>query len=76
MPAKPPIALGPEKRVTEKRAHALPSRLLFFDTTRGIAALIVVLSHWKHFFYVGTTLPNSFSPECFLLHVRLRVITW
>jgi peptidoglycan/LPS O-acetylase OafA/YrhL len=62
----------PEQRVAENRAHALPSRLLFFDAARGFAAIIVVLSHWKHFFYVGTTLPNSFSPERQPLHHLLQ----
>jgi peptidoglycan/LPS O-acetylase OafA/YrhL len=33
-----------------------PGRLDSLDALRGVAALVVVLWHWQHFFYVGSTL--------------------
>ena len=36
-------------------AHTASDRFNSLDALRGIAALSVVLSHWKHFFYNGTT---------------------
>lgn len=34
--------------------QAMPKRFYSLDILRGFAALIVVLWHWQHFFYVGT----------------------
>ena len=38
-----------------------PARLYLLDMSRGIAALAVVFSHWKHFGYEGLHLSSSFQ---------------
>jgi peptidoglycan/LPS O-acetylase OafA/YrhL len=40
-------------------------RLYALDVTRGLAALAVVFSHWRHFFYVGGSLPEGVSSQSF-----------
>lgn len=37
-----------------------PKRLIALDVSRGFAALAVVLWHWQHFAYNGTSLPIDF----------------
>ena len=51
-PSAPASAAPPE----QPRTKARPSRLDSLDALRGVAALVVVLWHWQHFFYVGSTL--------------------
>jgi peptidoglycan/LPS O-acetylase OafA/YrhL len=41
--------------LTTHRDSPLPSRLRSLDALRGIAALSIVLWHWQHFGYVGTS---------------------
>lgn len=40
----------------QPRAAERPTRLESLDALRGAAALVVVLWHWQHFFFVGATL--------------------
>ena len=43
-------------------APGRPERFYSLDALRGVAALSVVLWHWQHFFFIGTT-PGSFDVE-------------
>lgn len=38
-----------------------PKRLYGLDASRGIAAIAVVFWHWKHFAFVGSSLPAGFD---------------
>ncbi len=42
---------------------ALPARLYSLDVLRGIAALSVVVFHWRHFFYDGVEPGSDAPPE-------------
>ncbi len=41
---------------------AFPQRFYSLDVLRGLAALAVAISHWRHFFYTGTE-PVGFNRE-------------
>lgn len=49
----------------------LPRHFYSLDVLRGLAALIIVLWHWKHFFYEGTVL-SGFDPARQPLYAWLR----
>jgi peptidoglycan/LPS O-acetylase OafA/YrhL len=55
---------GVERRAPRNRFYAL-------DALRGLAALLVVLSHWRHFFYTGLT-PSSLGDQIFPLYRLLH----
>ena len=57
-PSAPARAARPE----EPRTASRPGRLDSLDALRGLAALTVVLWHWQHFFYIGSTLGPVPSP--------------
>jgi peptidoglycan/LPS O-acetylase OafA/YrhL len=40
----------------QKGEKNTPTRFYSLDVLRGLAALAVVLYHWQHFFYTGSTL--------------------
>jgi peptidoglycan/LPS O-acetylase OafA/YrhL len=44
------------------------------DALRGAAALVVVLSHWKHFFYDGHAIAASFDPRTQPLYEPLLIL--
>lgn len=48
-------------------------RFRSLDALRGVAALSVVLWHWKHFFFVGYALPVDFDEAAQPLYSLLRV---
>ena len=50
-----------------------PNRLYGLDISRGFASLSVVLWHWQHFAFVGTSLPQDFLRENQPLYVILRL---
>ncbi len=49
--------------------RSLPARFYSLDVLRGIAALCVVVFHWRHFFYDGTAPGTDAPPEQPLLAV-------
>ncbi len=44
------------------------------DVLRGIAALSVVFWHWKHFYFVGTILPDDLDETRQPLYAMFRVL--
>lgn len=50
-----------------------PNRLYALDVSRGFAALAVVLWHWQHFAYKGTSLSQDFVRENQPLYEILRL---
>ena len=50
-----------------------PNRLYGLDTSRGFASLAVVLWHWQHFAFEGTSLSQSFMRESLPLYEILRL---
>ena len=53
--------MSPRPSPVTPQTQATPSTGRFdsLDALRGVAALVVVLWHWQHFFFVGTVLPLS-----------------
>lgn len=51
----------------------LPRHLYLLDFSRGVAALAVVLSHWKHFAYSGYGLSDNFLVESQPLYNYLKL---
>lgn len=50
-----------------------PKRLFVLDVSRGFAALAVVLWHWQHFAYTGTTAPRHFDRASQPLYAALKI---
>ena len=50
-----------------------PKHLYALDVSRGLAALSVVLWHWQHFAYQGTSLPGDFVREAQPLYGIFRL---
>ena len=50
-----------------------PNRFYGLDISRGFASLSVVLWHWEHFAFVGTSLPQDFMRESLPLYEILRL---
>lgn len=50
-----------------------PHRIHSLDALRGVAALVVVLFHWQHFFFVGSTVPGEAQLAQMPMYSALRV---
>jgi peptidoglycan/LPS O-acetylase OafA/YrhL len=53
---------------------ARAKHLFLLDILRGIASLAVVVYHYRHFYYVGVTIPDTFSSNQMPFYSELSVL--